>query len=237
MWETVKKHLKWILPVAALVLLGWMCLHLNSKVGSMKEQLQWSEQNYIAARDTIEYIKLENGQLLAEKAGFVLSENLWANELDLSKKEIDELKKKLGSKIDHITEVRTEVRVDTVYMESEPVYFTQDSVAAPFKYEDDWLKVSGFHTITKQKSLTRMDEISMDVPLVVGITENNSFFATSRNPYVHITDIQGVTSTRAVPKKKHWGIGVNVGPGVYYDFLHRNVGLGIGAQVGVNYNF
>lgn len=154
-------------------------------------------------------------------------------ELEMTKSELKEIQKKVGQ-VKTITKIETHIKTDTIYMEN-TVEVRGDTIIAPFEHFDEWVGLSGQTTIFENKSLTRLNGISMHVPLTIGQSENNTFFATTPNPYVRFTNIVGVSKPE--PKKKHWGIGINVGPGLYYDIRSKDIGYGLGVQLGLNYNF
>ena len=77
----------------------------------------------------------------------------------------------------------------------------------------------------------------MNTPLTVGMTKDDKFFVTTPNPYVKFTSINSIQNEKYKPKKKHWGVGVSAGWGVYYDMKSKTLKTGPGATVGVNYNF
>lgn len=195
------------------------------------------ENNYAAAKDTIEYYKMKNGELMAEKQMYIMNEKELREQLGLSKDEINDLKKKLGAGIKTITKVETRVVIDTIVMQSEPIYVDKDTLSGRFSFTDNWLAMNGRINYGRGNLTTTLDNATMSVPLTVGMSDDYKYFVSTNNPYVTITEINGVVNEKMIPKKKHWGIGINVGPGVYYDFKSKNIGYGIGAQIGINYNF
>lgn len=216
---------------------GGVFLYLYHRNSVKSQQIAQYEQNWKAAQDSVEYYRLKNGELLAERQSFVLSESELRSQLDMSKDEVKDLKKKLGSALAQVAKVQSEVRIDSIYIESTPTIVTVDTLSAPISFSDNWLMLSGQIDYGSGKVRTNLYNISMSAPLTIGTAENGKFFVSTSNPYLHITDITSVISEKVVPKRKHWGIGISIGPSVGYDFHHKDIYWGIGGMVGLQYNF
>lgn len=225
------------MAIIALFMLGGTFIYLYHRNSVKSHEIAQYEQNWKAAMDTVEYYKLKNGDLLAERESFIASEANARILLDMSKSELADIKKQLGSALATITKLKADVRVDSIYIESEPVHVSQDSLSIQFEFNDDWLALSGRTDYGHGKALTSIFNITTSTPLTIGLAENGKYFVTSPNPYLHITDITSVISDKVVPKKKHWSIGVSIGPSAGYDFHHKDVYYGIGGTIGINYNF
>lgn len=221
----------------ALFMFGGVFLYLYHRNSVKSQQIAQYEQNWKAAQDSVEYYRLKNGELLAERQSFVLSESELRSQLDMSKDEVKDLKKKLGSALAQVAKVQSEVRIDSIYIESTPTIVTVDTLSAPISFSDNWLMLSGQIDYGSGKVRTNLYNISMSAPLTIGTAENGKFFVSTSNPYLHITDITSVISEKVVPKRKHWGIGISIGPSVGYDFHHKDIYWGIGGMVGLQYNF
>lgn len=221
----------------ALFVLGGTFVYLYHQNSIKSQDIEQYEQNWKATNDSLEQYKLSNGQLLAERESFILAERELRAKLGLSETESKELKKKLGSALATITDLKANVRVDTILLTSVPDTIAPDSICSIFIYKDDWLALDGSTTFTPSRSFTSLNNIEMSVPLRVGMTEQGKTWVTTPNPYINFTEVTGIINERVVPRKKHWGIGINVGPGLYYDFRSKDIGYGIGAQIGINYNF
>lgn len=201
------------------------------------QQIAQYEQNWKAAQDSVEHYRLKNGELLAERQSFILSESELRSQLCMSKDEVKDLKKKLGSALALVAKVQSEVRIDSIYIESEPTIVTTDTLSAPISFNDNWLSISGQVNYGSGKVRTNLYNISMSAPVTVGTAENGKFFVSTPNPYLHITDITSVVSEKVVPRRKHWSIGMGIGPSVGYDFHHKDIYWGIGGTIGLQYNF
>lgn len=234
----MSKSLKRILAafIALFVLIGTF-VYLYHKNSVKSQEIAKYEQNWKAATDSVEHYKLLNGELLAERQTFILNEDDMKKQLDLSAAEIKDLKKKLGSALALVAKVDGQIQVDTLYMESEPTYIAQDTISAPFSFKDEWLTLNGDFNYGHGRIQTTLYNINMSTPLTIGESENGKFFVSSPNPYLYITDINAVISEKVIPKKKHWAIGLGIGPSVGYDFHHKDIYYGFGAQLGLQYNF
>ena len=200
------------------------------------------EQNLKAAQDTIHYYELKNGEHAAAQQAWLLTEKEMLKQLKMSKDELADIKSQIG-KPTTITKLVTTTKVDTITMtKTVPVYINTEPIQSgrievPFNYIDKWLTLSGQTNVLPDTAQTTLYKLEMLTPLTIGMTADNKFFATTPNPYVKFKDINSVQIESYKPKKAHWGFGINVGPGLYYDFINSKVGAGIGMQVGLNYNF
>lgn len=229
------KTLKYALLIAAIA--SGVVITLLTCRSSVKSQVNTVyEDDMERLKDSVRVLKLKNGQLVAENRAYLLSEEQLTKDLSITRKEVAELKKKLRSSIKALSEIKTHVKVDTLRLPGKIIYQSTDSVDAEFEYGDKWMDLAGQVNIRPQLVEATLYKMNMRIPLVVGMTEDNRMFATSPNPHVTITDIQSNIVYKK-PKRKHWGIGLNVGPGVYYDAINNKFAAGIGLQVGLNYNF
>ena len=233
--DNVKRGI--LMAFIALFVLSGTFIYLYHRNSVKSQEIAQYEQNWKAAMDTVEYYQLKNGDLLAERETFIASEAEARALLDMSNAELKDIKKQLGSALATITKLKGHVRVDSIYIESEPTYVTADSISIPFSFKDEWMALNGRTDYYSGKGHTNIFNISMDTPLTVGLAKNGKYFVTTPNPHLHITDITSVVSDKVVPKKQHWGIGVSVGPSVGYDFHHKDIYYGIGGSIGVIYKF
>lgn len=223
--------------IFALLMFGGTFIYLHHRNSVKSQQIAQYEQNWKAAQDSVEYYRLKNGELLAERQSFILSESELRSQLCMSKDEVKDLKKKLGSALALVAKVQSEVRIDSIYIESEPTIVATDTLSAPISFNDNWLSISGQVNYGSGKVRTNLYNISMSAPVTVGTAENGKFFVSTSNPYLHITDITSVVSEKVVPRRKHWSIGIGIGPSVGYDFHHKDIYWGIGGTIGLQYNF
>lgn len=231
MTTTKKRILSAIL--ALFVLLGTFVFLYHRNSVKTQEIAQY-EQNWTAANDSVEYYKLKNGELLAERASFILSEAEMKKQLEMSDSELKDLKKKLGSALNQLAKVQSEVHIDSIYITSTPDTIAVDTISAPFHYNDRWLEMVGRFEYGSGTCRTLLSKVELPIPLTIGTSANNKFFVSTPNPYIHITEINSVLAPQ---KKNHFGIGVNIGPSLGWDFINKRPYAGMGVNVGINYNF
>lgn len=229
--DTVKKTIIAAATVVAVLALIAIGIGINHKNRNEIERLQ---HNLKALTDTVQVMELKNGDLLHEKQLLVLEKSELEQYLDVSKKDINELEKKLRSSIAYIAKLEGTVRTDTITC-TDTVYNTPTGdLQVDFAYKDRWTDLKGNTLITDYKTAqTRVTDLVLDVPLTVGITNDYKFFATSENPNVSFSSINGAAIEKQL-KPKRWGMGPSVTLGIYggYDFLHKSAGFGAGAMIG-----
>ena len=93
--KNVVKNVLYIIIAGLIGVIIALSIGLNKK----NEDISIAEQNLLAANDTIKYYQLNNGDLLAEKYAYVLSEKNLRDQLNLTKQEVNDLKKKLNSQL------------------------------------------------------------------------------------------------------------------------------------------
>lgn len=230
----IKQNL--LVAFIALISLAGTFIFLYHRNTVKSQDIAQYEHNWKAARDSIEYYKLANDDLMAEKRAFIVSEAEARELLNMSQAELKDIKKQLGSALATITKLKAEVRIDSIYIESEPMV-SNDSIFIPFTFKDEWLTLSGQSEYHSGKAFTNIYNITTSTPLTIGLSETGKYYVVTPNPYLHVTDITSTISEKVIPKKKRWGIGVGIGPSVGYDFHHKDIYYGIGGTVGITYNF
>ena len=87
-----------------------------------------------------------------------------------------------------------------------------------FSFSDNWLSLSGTTIYKDYKFSTTLNNLSMDVPLRIGTTKDNTWFVTTENPYVSFSSIEGASIEKAKPKRFslsiHAGVGLSYGYGI-----------------------
>jgi hypothetical protein len=180
-----------------------------------KQKLDIAENNISALTDTISTYKLKNGELLYEKQGYIAEKEQLSTFIGVQESEIKELEKKLGSAISTIAKLKQEVKVDTLKL-TDSVYVYDDEIRNDFSFSDNWLSLSGTTIYKDYKFSTTLNNLSMDVPLKVGTTKDNTWFVTSENPYVSFSSIEGASIEKAKPKR--FSLTVHVGLGLSYGY-------------------
>lgn len=211
-----------------------------------KQKLDIANNNIAALTDTVRTYQLKNGELMYEKQGFMLEKEKLEKYLEISKSEVNDLEKKLGSALATISKLKGQIKVDTI-ITHDSVYLDQDSVYHnKFKYEDKWLSVDGTSTFSFKpfNANTTINNILMDVPLKVGMSTDNKWFVTSENPYVNFTSVDGANLAPSNKKRFTLGVHVGVGPSFGYGILGTSGGtvyhgwyFGAGVNVSLGFTY
>ena len=146
-------------------------------------------------------------------------------QLGVAKSEIDLLKKKLGSEVNTITKIETEIIYDTITTET--IKYQQ---AYKFDYDSEWLKFSG----TCDSTQLKIYNINIPVDFVVGTTKNNKIFVESKNPYLQINNITGMIQEQKTSK---WDVGIGIGIGAQYGIINKKFDIGPQINCGIIYRF
>lgn len=229
----------WIIIVLEAIVFIFILLSVV-KCNSVKTDLL--EHNMNAYKSQIELVELDNSNLLAAKESLILSESAAREELEISKNEINDLKKKLGSAVAQISRLEARIELkDTVFMKGDTVYIDKkDNMTKIFTWNDQWtsLKAKLFGSSLQDAQLFVYD-IKIDLPITFGITNDYKVFATTPNPYVVFEDMSAATiyGSSIKPKKKSWNLSIHGGIGVHYGLFGQKVDVGPYVGAGVSYNF
>ena len=203
------------------------------------EKIERLENNIEAYKSEMEIVQTKNGELIASRQSLILSESEMREELEMSKKELKDLKKTLGDKIAYITKLNSNISVDTIYMKGDTVYVRDNHMVKDFIFEDEWMNISAEVHDANVNSEMCIKNITMDVPLEYGMTEGYKVFVKTPNPYVKFTDMNSAiingSSVKEKPKRFHHGI--TLGVGVNYGFIHGKVDVGPSLIYGFTYSF
>lgn len=202
-----------------------------------RDQINTLKQNLRAAQDTIEVVKLSNGNLLYEKAAYILSEKDLLKQLNMTKEELKEIKKKAGQPI-YITDIQTVIKYDTINTTKDSVIYKNGDLDYTFKHNDKWLSFRG-HTLIKDSiPATQIFDISIPTSLKVGLTKDYNIFVEPTNPYMNITSIEGaVLNKSSLVKKPKITQGLTIGLGAQYGILNKQFDIGPQISYGLHINF
>lgn len=204
----------------------------------MDKKLNTSEQNLIAYKGKIEQLELMNGELITIRDSYLLDKYKLEEELGISKKEVKDLEKKLESTLAYISNIESEVRIDTIETVRDSIIYINDSdIDVKFNYSDEWMSFNGLTRIRNTQSNTSLRDVNMRVPITIGLTDNYKLFIQSDNPYVNFTSMEGVVidGSKLIQKQRKFGLSVQGGFGVNYDLLNKNLGIGPYLGVGVHW--
>lgn len=203
-------------------------------------ELETSEHNLKVAMDSVATLTLKNGEQVSVINSYILEKKELEKYLDVSKTEIKELEKKVG-KLSYLANLNGGVRRDSVTIhDTIPAGMAiRDTLRYKIRYNDQWLKLSGNSVAYGNLVTTTFDEISVPVPLQVGLTNDYKIWVKSKNPYLYINNIEGavIDGSRINKKQKKWGLGLQMGVGVHYGLIDKNLGVGPYVGVGISYNF
>ena len=214
--------------------------------GCYSRKINTYEQNLIASKSELNEIKLKNGELLYEKDAYILKIRDLEDELGIRKSEVNEIKKRLNSSIAYISKIEGQMKIDTVYtVKDSIVYISKDNVLIEFSYEDKWLNLHGenhliFGDNNKiKKTSTNLYDITMKSSFTLGIAENYKIFIKTDNPYISIDNIDAsvIENSIIAPKKKRFSWGVQLGFGLQYGLINKNLDVGPYGGVGIQWNF
>ena len=216
-----------------LILLTILCiiLLLFSKCTADKnERLQ---NNIEVLIDSVRVTELKNGDLLYSKQILEVENKELAEAVGLEKNKRKEVEKELGEKIKLLAKVDGKIRVDTLILK-DTVVETDFGNQVNFNFKDQYLSLDGTTCLSNGIAQTRINSLSMDVPVFLGKTKNKQFFIRSENPYVSFPNIR-VTEEITTPKR--WGLGIQVGIGCGYNLVDKGLFAGPYIGFGLSYNF
>ena len=207
-------------------------------ISSVNEKETIYEQNLIAAHDTVSVYKMKNDEMLYEKSLYIQTEEELMKQLDLSKQEIKELKKKVGD-LELLASVETVIKIDTIHSTKDTIIYVDNGFRHKFEFNDEWLSINGLSWYDGCESGVDIYDIYMDAPLKVGVSEDYKLFVTSTNPYLNITSIEGsiLENSKQSPTSSKWGIGIGLGFGFQYGLIHKVLDFGPQLGIEIQYKF
>jgi hypothetical protein len=215
----------------AIIMFGW-----NYYNG----QLDRSEQNLKVYRGQIEELELKNGDLVTSRDSYIARASELEDLLNISRKEVRDLKNTLGSKIAYISKLESQMSTGPIIIQKDSiVYIEKSKIESHFKYNDEWLSFKGITRIDGDVGSTQIDGINIFTPLKVGITDDYQIFVQTPNPYITFNEIEGavIDGSKFAPKKKRLSWGVQVGFGTMYDVIKKDIAIGPYGGLGVEFNF
>lgn len=199
------------------------------------------EHNISAYRDTIEYVESKNGELISIKESLILSEAEAREELELTKAEVKDLKRKLNSDIAYIAKLESQIGIkDTVWMKPDTVFVKDDVSVKTFNWIDNWTNINAsVQGSSIAESKLAISDIKMNVPLELGLTDDYQFWVKSENPYITFTDINSavINNSSVKQKEKRFHHGIYVGFGFQYGLFGKQWDFGPQGGYGFMYSF
>ena len=203
----------------------------------LSHKLSVAEHNITSLTDTIHSVELKNGELMQWNQALVVDNSMLKDELaseNLSKKEIE---RTLNSKIQNLTKIIAEFRPDTIHLTDTVQVHPNGDITTEFQYSDDFLRLSGKTLIELEylTSKTTINNLSVRVPLTVGLTKDNQVFVTSQNPSASIELLESFSLDQKMYNQHRLGLGVYTGFGFSYGLIERKIDLGPQVGVGLYY--
>lgn len=226
-----------ILIIEALVFIAI----LGSITKCQSDKIHKFEHNISAYRDSIEYAEMKNDELIAIKESLILSEAEAREQLNITKAEVKDLKKKLNSDIAYIAKLESQVGIrDTIYMKPDTVFVKDNESIKLFNWNDKWSKVEAqVKGNSIDDSKLAVTNIRMNVPLEIGLSDNYKFWVKSENPYINFTDINSVVinNSSVKEKEKRWHHGISLGFGFQYGLFGKTWDFGPQFGYSLEYSF
>ena len=199
------------------------------------------ENNIDAYKGKIEYIELENKELLSTKQSLILSESALRDELDITKQELKTLNKKLGDKVSYISRLESQIGIkDTITLNPDTVYLYNEYTVKKFTWSDEWtyLNASVCGSNIASSSLS-IDNFKMDLSLDIGLTDDYKFWVKTSNPYVTFTNINSaiLEGSHLNKKEKRLHHGLTLGIGLNYGLISKSLDIGPSLIYGFTYSF
>ena len=219
--KSIKTHLIYI-SIIILLLFG-----LSISIKSCQQNKHLYDNNITALVDSISYYKAKNGKL-------VVSKSLLEGDISLLKKTNLELKNELNSmKVknpEQVVKIVTEyinTPSDTVWVIDSIIDFKDVNITKQFDFTDDYRSLVG-DVYLKDDILglnINKDEVYANYTLAI---KENKVYITTNNPYIKISDIQGITIP--TPKTKHFYLGPSINFG--YDPIQNKPTFNLGVSIG-----
>ena len=227
-----------ILSAIAAVLLAALIgciIYANSARSKSKD---W-EHNYKVLQDSVEVVTTKYGEVLYEKGSLILEKKELEEALGITKKQVKDYEKLLGSKLAYISKLESQLKVkDTLTVTVTEVIHDTLSTLYIGSYTDKWLSFNQSFSLENPLGPEfKVWDINMHVPLKVGITDDYTIFVQSDNPYFKATDIEGavIDGGRFNKKPRRLVIIAYAGFGGQYGLIQRKIDIGpqIGAGLGI----
>lgn len=211
-----KKDLIYVLIIACL--LFGLCI----SVKSCQQNKNAYKNNITALTDSVSYYKAKNGEIVASKT-------LLEGDISLLKKANSELVEELNSM--KIKKPEQVVKIVTEYIQSPSdtvwVVDSISNVTKQFDFTNNWRSLAGNVYLQNNKLGLNINKDEVYANYTLAIKDNKAYVVCD-NPYIKISDIQGITLP--TPKTKHFYLGPSINFG--YDPIQNKPSFNIGVSVG-----
>lgn len=225
--------------IGAVVALLLVCAGAFIHSSNLKRANNNWKHNYEVLRDSMELVVTQSGEILYENGSLIIEKKELEAALDISKKQVKDYEKTLGSKLAYISKLESQVGVRDTITVTKVIHDTLTN-SYSMNYDDGWLKFDQrFSMEVPDQPTFNIYNINMNVPLKVGLTNDYTIFVTSPNPYFKVTSIEGavIDKGKFAPRPKHWMFGVYGGFGAGYGLINKQFDVGPQIGVGVGYIF
>ena len=212
---------------------------LNTCNTRYSREIEVANQNIIALTGQTQELQLKNGELISANQSYILQLDELEEQFNITKKEANELKKQLGSSLAYISQLESNVHIDTIITIKDTTIYINNQVQSKFTFDNGWVGFKGLNIYDGVDITTSIYDLNVQVPLQVGLTNDYTIFVKSSNPYVHFIDIEGavVEKSTLYPKKKRFSYGLQGGIGFSYGMIGKQLDFGPYFGFGVQYNF
>lgn len=230
--KTNKVFLIVIAILVLIILIMFKCL------GSISDKNDVLEHNYETAIEKIDTMRLANNNLLAEKQSYIASIKDLEKLLDINKKDIKDLQKKLDDKVMYISKLESDINIANIRSRDTVKVYNDSTIKSKFKFSSEWYNIEGYTLVKNYKAASKIESLKIQVPLTVGLTEDWSIFVTTPNPYVSFSNINGALLDKnqyTSSQIKRWGLDLNAGLFTGFDFINRSWYVGPGVGISFSY--
>ena len=214
LFNKIRRVLLEIFPYIVIVALTIILIR-NCKETKANEEI--ARHNIEALTDTVHHYKSRYGITMAEK-------KILIGDIDLLKHTNDSLYKLVKATGVSKPQQVVYVNHDIIHEKHDTMFKARPDIDHIFDFSDRWRELSGIIRLRRDTMLTlsiNRDVVHSGIGVMI---KDGRAYAFSDNPYVIVTDIQGVTLPKE--KSKHFHIGPYVGYG-YNHKLERQFTFGV----------
>lgn len=197
-----------------------------------------ANNNINALKDSVTCYRLKNEELMHCTTSLIIEKQELDEYLDITKKEVKDLEKKLNSQLLYISKLEGSSTIDTIYIQNTTTYDSLLCYRYSFIEQNQYYKIAGYTDVDSNHiALTTITENSMNLNLKVGVSEDWKIFVTTDNPYVTFNNINGALLDPNMflkqQEKKRFSIGIQCGFGAHYGLMRQQfdygpyIGLGL----------
>ena len=163
-WEWIKSIDKKVIIISIIEALIFIFVIISISQCS-NQKIKNLDQNFVASRDKITELTLENGKLLAERSAYIVKNNELEEILNITKQEKKDIERKLNDKIAYISTIESNIRVDTLELVNTIIIKDSSTINIGFNYDDKWVKFSGSSYYKNGKSKTSIFDININTTI------------------------------------------------------------------------